>query len=153
MIYPFPFQKTPEKIEEVIGQKITYLSVLVKDEVPYSTPMISWLKTQNGIWHRFFIDAWMLHWSNFQEGEHIEHIEDDFENGIIKFNNDVWIVRNIMKEFDLKNKLILDAELTYFEKGKFVCCQLCIKFEDETSLILNDYGDIINPELFILEDK
>lgn len=145
----FPFSDTPEKIHEVIGQKIEYLSILVKDEEPYSIPLISWMKTANGVWHRFLIDAWMLHWTEYDEKEKEELIEEDFENGIIEIGDEVWKVRNIMDEFHLKDKKILDAELTYFKKNNLTCCQLNIKIETGLTLIFNDYGDEIDAEFLV----
>jgi len=147
----FPFSDTPEKIEEVIGQKIEYLSTLVKNEEPYFEPLISWMKTSDGVWHRFFIDAWMLHWSEYNEKEKAEHLEEDFEEGIVEIGDDVWKVRNIMDEFHLKNKKILDAELTYFKKDNLTCCQLELKIETGITFYLKDYGDVIDAELEIMK--
>ena len=149
----FPFNNTPEKIEAVIGQKIEYLSILVKDEKPYSEPLISWMKTSNGVWHRFLLDVWMLFWTEYDEKEKEELIEEDFEEGIIEINDEVWKVRDIMEEFDLKDKEILDAELTYFKKDKLTCCQLELKIENEIILYLKDYGDEIDAEILIRKTK
>ncbi|MGK0365909.1 MAG: hypothetical protein ACI85O_002979 [Saprospiraceae bacterium] len=149
----FPYNDTPEKIEEVIGQKIEYLSILVKDEEPNSIPLISWMKTSNGVWHRFFIDVWVLHRTEFNEKEKEELIEEDFEEGIIKIDNEIWKVRNLMDEFHLKDKKILDAELIYFKKDNLMCCQLNIKTESGITLHFNDYGDEIDAEILVSKTK
>jgi len=149
----FPFNDTPEKIEELIDQKIEYLSILVKDKEPHSEPLISWIKTSNGVWHRFLLDAWMLFWTEYSEEEKEEVFEEDFEDGTVEIGDEVWKVRNIMEEFDLKNKQILDAEVIYFKKGSQACCQLNIKLEAGLLLHFNDYGDEITAEFFIRKTK
>lgn len=38
------------------------LCVQFKDVDGRVVPCVFWLKIQGGRWHRFFIDAWVLHW-------------------------------------------------------------------------------------------
>jgi len=142
----FPFQERPEKIKEIIGQKIEYLSILVEKNKPM-IPLISWMKTGDGMWHRFFMDAWELHWVSYNETEKTEIIEDDFEDGQININDKIWVVRNIMDEYNLSGEIILDAQLVYLKEESLICAQAQICIASGIVIYLNDYGDEINANL------
>ncbi|MEL6671597.1 MAG: hypothetical protein AAFR61_05375 [Bacteroidota bacterium] len=143
----FTVTEPPEKIPEILGLRLTYLSFLVKDKPPFSYPLMGWLKAEDDKWHRFFIDAHLLHWREYEEEEMKEVMEEDFEEG--EFDGAFWVIRDLFREFNLGGKTIADAQRVYFEKGPWMCCQLQIKFEDGPTILLNDYGDEEDPELLI----
>jgi hypothetical protein len=124
---------------------------LVKDEKHFSYPLMGWLKTEDEVWHRFFIDAHMLHWVEYSEEEMKEVREEDFEDE--EFDGAYWIVRDLMLEFNLENNKIKDAQMVYFRKGSLMCGQLQIKVDGDTEILLNDYGDEADPELFVKSRK
>lgn len=144
----FPFQEKPEKVTEIIGQKIDYWSILVVEKKPM-IPLLSWIKTGNGVWHRFFIDAWVLHWTEFDEMERQEAIEEDFEDGSVRIDEHIWVVRNIMDEYNLADTKIADAQLVYVQEKQVMCAQLQIYLESNLVIYLNDYGDEIDARLII----
>lgn len=139
----FQIESFKGKIEEPIGKLITFLKVFGEKKDESFVPMIFWLKTSDGNCHRFFIDAWMLHWSNYSPTEMEELIKEDFEE------YDSFIVKDLMSNFELKDKMIHNVEMDYIEHPDQLIGKLLIEIEDKGTIELLDYDDKKEQELKI----
>lgn len=135
------------KIEEPIGHSIEFLSVIMASNTNNIEPSIFWLKTSDGVWHRFFIDAWAPHWSFYNENEKTEIIKEELQDEVIE--NTRYYVKDLMEEFGLKNKKIKCIEMFYDKRDELFFGNLKINIEDSNEINIYDYGDEINAELYI----
>jgi hypothetical protein len=135
------------KIEEPIGHSIAFLSVLMSSTETGVEPCIFWLKTEDAVWHRFFIDAWVPHWAVFNEEEKTDLIEEDLQNEII--DGTTYYVKDLMKEFDLKNKKIVCVDMSYSNRNELFFGNLKIRIDGSKEINVYDYGDEIDTELYM----
>ncbi len=135
------------KIEEPIGHTIKFLSVLMASSDTGIEPLIFWLETEDAVWHRFFVDAWVPHWNTFNEEEKTDTIEEDLENNVIEGTK--YFVKDLMKEFGLKNKKIEHVDMNYSKKDALFFGNLKIIIEGSKEINVYDYGDIITTELYV----
>lgn len=73
------------KVTEIIDRKITFFKVAGNKLKNAFEPMIFWLKTDDLNCHRFFIDAWTLHWVTYSEEEADEIIIPIYSSLKIRF--------------------------------------------------------------------
>ncbi|MEO1049315.1 MAG: hypothetical protein AAFX87_01725 [Bacteroidota bacterium] len=131
-------------IEEANGRRIMYFRALCERSENAVEPILFWLQTDDLIWHRFFIDAWMLHWALFEDNKETQELrEEDFEF----MDND--IIRDLIKEYDLSDKKIVDAQMNYRYVNALFCGQLKLSIEDGRTIILNDFNDVFKSNLII----
>lgn len=74
--------KFPLEIQEIrnpINQKISFLKVLGEEKADAFISIIFWLHTNYGKYYRFFIDAWLLNWVEYDYSEKEKIVDEDFE--------------------------------------------------------------------------
>ncbi|PTX60103.1 hypothetical protein C8N46_107109 [Kordia periserrulae] len=131
------------KVDEVIGKQISYLKVLGENKEACFIPIIFWLKTADNKCHRFFIDAWMLHWAEYSITEMEELIDEDLEE------HDSFVVHDLMSSFDLKDKMIDNVEMNYIKLSEQLVGKLLIEIANKGTIEILDYGDKKEQELKI----
>ena len=103
-------------IAAVIGQICEeLLCVNVKHNDNSLSPCVFWLKTQNGYWHRFFIDS-SLYYMRWQQEEALDNHELDDED---------FPVTNVGAQYNLPGLQIVKAEMeqvnnTGQQAGRFI---------------------------------
>ncbi len=134
-------------IEEPTNKKIKFFSVLLSKKDKLIEPLIFWLNTNEKKWYRFFIDAWLTHWDEYNEIEKTKIIKDDFEE------YDEYFVRDLVEELGLNDKVINEIEVSrFFEKEQYIA-QIKISIEEHLLIIIRDFGDKKPAELLILNNK
>jgi len=143
----FPFTDVPERMEELIGQKLAYLSISISEKNGIKEPHVVWIKISNNVWHRFFIDVYYLHGEEFDDSSTThELIKEDFKE--FEDNGVRWSRRDLMMELQLENEVILDAVLTYGVEKEKLYALLSFSFE-KARILLKDWGDELPQELSI----
>lgn len=135
------------QIGSAIGLQIKYLKVLICEKGLLAEPLIFWLQTEDLKWHRFFLDAWVPHWMEYNVENTRVLIEDDLEEG--RFEGEIHKVKDLMEIFDLENQKILNVEMSYLNIDNLLCGQLMLEIEGNQKIIINDFGNEKNAELII----
>lgn len=130
-------------IKDPINKKIKYFSVLMSKKEGVIEPLMFWLNTGEKEWYRFFIDAWLVHWTEYSASEKEEIIEDDFEG------EDEYFVKNLMKELGLADKMIEEIEVSRFFENQIFTSQIKISIEENLLIVVRDYGDEKPSELLV----
>lgn len=152
------------KIEEPIGKKVVYFKYLLHEINDVSEPVLAWMKTDDNVWHRFFLDAWIPHWTTLNPTQALQYAKDAHETSIedyIKEDLEEYIDNDggqykaidILKLYSLHEKEIKDASVEYIQKDASVIAQLKLLIEGDTEILINDFGDIIDAELIINNKK
>lgn len=152
------------KIEAPIGRKIVFFKYLFHEVNNSSEPVFAWMKTDDNVWHRFFLDAWIPHWKainsaeaqEYAKGAHEDsieaHIKEEFEE-YIDDEGGQWKVVDILKLYDLREKEIKNVSVVYLKKNDNIIAQLKLLIEEDVEILINDFGDIIDAELIINNKK
>jgi hypothetical protein len=100
------FQDCEGIIPKIAGQICERLLCIQvrNDEEGTVSPGVFWLKSQNGSWHRFFIDK-SLYYLRWTEGEDVENDLDDED----------FPVMDVGERFGLCNRKILKVEMSQIE--------------------------------------
>ncbi|MBT31015.1 MAG: hypothetical protein CMO01_15255 [Thalassobius sp.] len=134
-------------INDLIGESIVFLKVVGnKTDGNLFTPTIFWLKTSKEKCRRFFIDAWVLHWTEFSLTEMNEQIVEDFAE------DDLYKVCDISANYNLLNKRIERIYMDYICDDGLVA-ELEINIEGGIQIIVQDFGDEKEQKLIINESK
>lgn len=131
-------------IVEPNGKKIKYFSVLMSKEDKIVEPNVFWLNTGEEKWYRFFLDAWLFHWDEYHLKEKEDLIKEDFEEC------DDFFVRDLFTEFNLKDKVINEIEVSRFFKEQIYTTQVKISIDDSLQIKIRDFGDERSSELIII---
>lgn len=130
-------------IKEPIQEKIQYFSVLMSKKDNEEEPLIFWLNTGRKKWYRFFMDAWITHWHEYDEREKETLMAEDFEE------YDGSFVRNLAKELDLIDKELKAIEVHRFYENEQYVAQIKISIEENLTIIVRDYNDEKSASLMI----
>jgi len=152
------------KIEEPIGKKIVFFKYLVHEINDTYEPVLAWMKTDDDIWHRFFIDAWIPHWKAINPAEAVQYAKDAHEDSIEGFikeeleeyiddNDGQYKAIDILKLYSLHEKEIKDVSVEYIQKDDLIIAQLKLLIEDDIEILINDFCDIVDAELIINNKK
>ncbi|MGH1383600.1 hypothetical protein [Kordia sp.] len=152
------------KIEEPIGRKIVYFKYLFHEVNGVSEPVFAWMKTDDGIWHRFFMDVWIPYWEALNPEQALKYAKDAHEDSIeahikeefkeyIDDEGGQWKVVDILELYNVHNKEILNVEVTYKKENDPTFAQLKLLIEEDVEILINDFCDITETELIINNNK
>lgn len=130
-------------IKEPIQEKIQYFSVLMSKKNKEEEPLIFWLNTGRKAWYRFFIDAWVVHWNEYNEVEKEELMEEDSEE------HTDYFVRDLAKEFNLTDEKINEIEVRRFYENELFVSQIKISIVNDLTIVIRDYDDKKPSELLL----
>ncbi len=126
------FQDCKGTIPEIAGCSCeNLLCVQVKDDEEGTvTPGVFWLKIQDGLWHRFFIDCslYYLSWTEYEELEQHDLEDEDFP------------VLDVGEKFGLCDRKILKVEMSQNESESKQEGNLKIYF-DEGQILTHTCGE------------
>jgi hypothetical protein len=152
------------KIEEPIGKKIVYFKYLFHKINDSYEPVLAWIKTDDGMWHRFFIDAWIPHWEALNPAQALQYakdahedsveelIKEEFEEYIDDYGGQ-WRAIDILESYNLYGKEVLNVFVEYKEIDGNISAQLSLLIEGDVEIFINDFGDKIDAELIINNKK
>ncbi|WP_027391797.1 hypothetical protein [Aquimarina latercula] len=143
----FQIDKFKGKVDEPIRKKITFFKVSGEKKGSEFIPMIFWLITSDKKCNRFFMDAWMLHWTEYTQKEMEELIKEDFEE------SDTYRIIDLMLDYNLADKLIRNVEVDYLKETESLTGKLWIEIEGSEIIELLDFGDEKEQELKINDLK
>jgi len=123
------------KVESPIGKMISLFKVFGENTKEGFIPIIFWINTSDSDCNRFFIDAWMLHWDVYNVNEMTELIKEDFEE------SSSHKVIDLMEQYELKGKTILNIEMDYVKKPDSLTGKLILEIQDGFQMELLDFGD------------
>ena len=159
------FRKTYEgTIAAPIQKKIKSFRYLLSKNGDDSEPVMAWMKTDDGVWHRFYLDAWVPHWESFNKEEAKEYaqlgcckniselINEELEEYLDEEGNQ-WVAINVMRLFDLQDKIMSDVQVMYGSEENYMFARLMIQCQEGDEIIINDFGDHKNAELIINKEK
>jgi len=151
------------KIEAPIGKKILYFKYLLHEINDIFEPVLAWMKTDDNVWHRFFLDACIPHWEALNSAQALQYAKDSGEDSIEEIIKEEltayaddegakWKVIDVLELNNLLNKEIVNVSVTYLKKYDNVAAQLELLIEDN-KIVINDFCDIIEAELIINDKK
>ena len=106
------------------------LSVQSRQEDGSIVPCVFWLKIQGGRWHRFFVDAWVLHWDEQDTLDEDDLVEQpDFP------------VLDVGAHYRLVGSVISKVEMRETPEDPEFDARLTILFGDGRALVLQHSED------------
>lgn len=151
-------------IEAPIQKKIKSFRYLLSKNGDDSEPVLAWMKTNDGVWHRFYLDAWVPYWESLNKEEAKEYatigccknisefINEELEEYVDEDGNH-WAAINMLRLYGLQDKIISNVQVKYGREENYMFAQLIIELQEGDEIIINDYGDHKNAELIINKEK
>jgi hypothetical protein len=121
------FQDLQGKINdfnEMTCEKIFCIQVLKDNKL---APGLFWIKfVENDFWYRFFIDAYILHWDQYEKLS-----EDDFNDP------EDFPTFDVGKKYNLNGLKVKSIEVKQDESSQQSMANLTIEFSENKTFILN----------------
>ena len=159
------FKTTYERdIEELVGKKINALRYLFSKTKSGEEPLLAWMKTNDNVWHRFHLDAWVPDWKSFNKEEALDYAKLGCCKNISELINEEleayedeegnqWVSINAMRGYNLKDETISKARVQYDVDDGYAYAEICIKLKNGGVMLLKDFGGHKHAELIINNEK